>query len=285
MLDYGAPLAVLLILSHNFLRIDVVTANDYFRAIMFLVIATVLATLSEQNTKTKLELFDYQGKLRSLASEVSLVEERQKRQIATELHDHFGQELVLLRLKLDEMKKSSPSVDFADELAAISAKIKEIIRKLRSLTFELCPATLYELGFEKAVAELLAIRVQQEHGIETEFDSDGQLESLEENTKVVLFQAIRELLVNVVRHAQARIVKVSTQGTSDEIRVIVQDDGVGFDPAEITASTKTPGKLGLFSVRERVGYLRGRVEIESERGKGSRIVIILPIEEPKTNAK
>ena len=265
----AAFLAIMLIVSRNYLRTDVITANDYFRAAMFLVIAVVVAILSEQYAKAKGENLDYQDKLRSLASELSLVEEQEKRRIAVEMHDHFGQDLSLSRLKLEELKDSSPSNEFTMELDKISVKLKQNIKSLRSLTFELCSPTLYELGFEKAVNEWLVERIQKEHDVKTEFNSVGQLEPLDENISVILFQVVRELLVNVIKHAQASFVKVTTEKKGDEIKVVVQDDGVGFNPCEISLATKKSGKLGLFSVRERIGYLGGKVEIESTPARGS----------------
>jgi signal transduction histidine kinase len=270
-------LAVMLLLSHNFLRTDVATFYDYFRAVMFLVVAVVVATLGEQYAKTIEENLDYQDKLRSLASELSLVEERGKRRIAVEMHDHFGQDLALSRLKLEEIKSSLPCGEFTEELDKISTKLKQNIKSLRSLTFELCSPTLYELGFEKAVNEWLTERIQKECGIETEFNRIGQLEPLDEDISIVLFQVVRELLINVIKHAQASFVKVTTEKKDNEIKVIVQDNGAGFDPCAISLATKKSGQLGLFSVRERIGYLGGKVEIESAPGSGSRITIILPL--------
>jgi len=251
--------------------------ESYLRALMFVVMAFVVGILSERYTETREQVSGYEDELRSLASELSLAEEREKHRIAVELHDHFGQDLALLRLKLEEMKHASSGKEFSEELDRLSSRLKQTVKGLRSLTFDLSSSTLYELGFEKAVAEWLSARIKQEHGIATKFTSEGQWESLDENISVILFQTVRELLVNVVKHAQAGEVKVSIHKKPKEIRVTVQDDGIGFNPEEKDISARATGKLGLFSIRERMGYLGGRIEIESRRNRGSQVTLILPL--------
>ena len=267
-----------LIYFHMDLVTNVSITENYFRAVMFITMAFVMGILSERYTETKEQISDYEDELRGLALELSLAEEREKHRIAVELHDNLGQELTLFRLKLEELKSSSQSVGLAEELDRVSAHLKQTIRSLRSLTFDLSSSTLYELGFEKAVAEWLAARVEQGHGIRTELISKGQWETLDENISVILFQAVRELLVNVVKHAQASWVKVVLEKDAKKITILVQDDGIGFIPTEKTVSTKTTGKLGLFSIRERMGYLGGSVEIESRPKHGSRITLKLPLQ-------
>ncbi|MFC1782984.1 sensor histidine kinase, partial [Planctomycetota bacterium] len=266
-----------LVAIHLCYEMDLPLNESYLRAVMFLVVAFVVGLLSERYTESQEQISDYEAELRSLASELSLAEEREKHRIAVELHDHFGQELALFRLRLDDMKNASLSADLTEQLDRLSARLKQTIKSLRSLTFDLSSSTLFELGFEKAVTEWLSERIEQEQGIATEFSSEGQWESLDENISVILFQTVRELLVNVVKHARASLVKVSIMNNGEEIRVVVQDNGVGFNPNEEGVKTKTSGGLGLFSIRERMGYLGGKIEFESQRNQGSRISLILPL--------
>jgi len=254
----------------------------YMRAVMFLVMAFVVGLLSERYTETREQISDYEDELRTLATELSLAEEREKHRIAVELHDNFGQELALFRIKLEDMKKASTSSDFTQEIDRFSVHLRKSIKGLRSLTFDLSSSTLFELGFEKAVNEWLQARMEDEHGISTEFTSAGEWESLDENIKVVLFQTVRELLINVVKHAQASLVKVSIQKKKTEIKITVQDDGTGFDFAEAGVGSKSSGKLGLFSIRERMGYLGGSLEIDSRLNPGSRVTLRLPLKSKDT---
>jgi len=274
----GGQLILNILLANNTDNQELLYDTDiYLRAVMFLVMAFVVGLLSERYTETREQVSDYEDELRALATELSLAEEREKHRIAVELHDHFGQELALFRIKLEDMKKSSTSSDFTQEIDRFSGRLRASIKGLRSLTFDLSSSTLFELGFKKAVNEWLRARMEEEHGISTEFTSEGEWESLDENIKVVLFQAVRELLVNVVKHAQATMVKVSIYKEPTEIMITVQDDGVGFDSSEIGVGSKASGKLGLFSIRERMGYFGGRLEIDSRLKRGSLLTLRLPL--------
>jgi signal transduction histidine kinase len=136
---------------------------------------------------------------------------------------------------------------------------------------------LYELGFEAAVAEWLTDEIRGKHGIETEFDDDGREKPLSDDIWAILFRNVRELLINVVKHVQARKVKVCVRGTDEDICVSVEDDGVGFDPAEAKAMAAKSDKFGLFSIRQQLEQLGGFIEIDSEPGRGCRISMKAPL--------
>jgi len=223
------------------------------------------------------KLLDDQAKLKSLASELSLAEERQRRHVATELHDRIGQSLVISKIKLDQLRKSVASCELNDALEEVSNCIEQVIQDTRTLTFDLSSPILYELGFEAAVAEWLTEQIQEKYGIETEFENDGHQKPLDEDIRVILFRNIRELLINVVKHAQAHKLKVTTRRVDKYIHVSVEDDGVGFDPVEVTSTAAKGAKFGLFSIRERLEQLGGLFKIESEPGRGSKITMIAPL--------
>jgi len=136
---------------------------------------------------------------------------------------------------------------------------------------------LYELGFEAAVAEWLTEHIQEKHGIETGFEDDGQPKPLDDDIRALLFRNVRELLINVVKHAQARRVKVTTRSVKDQIRISVEDDGVGFDPVEVTAMAAKRAEFGLFSIRKRLEQLGGLFEVVSAPGRGARITMTAPL--------
>jgi signal transduction histidine kinase len=158
-----------------------------------------------------------------------------------------------------------------------SKNIEHIIQEVRTLTFDLSSPILYELGFEAAVAEWLTVRIQKEHGIATEFEDDEQPKPLDDDTRTVLFRDVRELLTNVVKHAQAKKVKVSIRKVGSRIHVSVEDDGRGFDPKKVAATAAKAGEFGLFSIRERLKQLGGTIEIESGSGHGTRVILTAPL--------
>ena len=230
-----------------------------------------------KHKQTEKELLEHQAKLKSLASQLSLTEERERHRLATDLHDQISQSLVISKIKLDQLRKSSTSDEIKRPLDDISNCLGQIIDDTRTLTFDLSYPILYELGFEAAVAEWLTDHIQEKHGIRTEFVNDGHRKKLDDDIRVLLFRNVRELLINVVKHAQANKVKVSIRKVKDNIRVSVEDDGVGFDPVEVASMATKRAEFGLFSIRERLEQLGGLIEIDSKPGRGSKITMTAPL--------
>ncbi|MHC4534208.1 MAG: PAS domain-containing sensor histidine kinase [Planctomycetota bacterium] len=220
---------------------------------------------------------EYQGQLKSLASELSLAEERERRRIAAGLHDDIAQKLAMAKFGLQSLQASAVDADLSQSLEKQCQVMEQIVEDARSLTFELSNPLLYEVGLEAAVESHLAKRIQQEFEIECKFKSEGPLSSLGDDIKVVLFQAVRELLANVVKHANASKVGVCITNSEDELKVIVEDDGAGFNPARIGPHRVGEGGFGLFNIRERLEYLGGNLEIESGRKKGACVIMSIPI--------
>jgi signal transduction histidine kinase len=158
-----------------------------------------------------------------------------------------------------------------------------VIQETRTLTFELSNPILYELGFEAAVAEWLDEQVQIKHGIATEFLDDGKAKPLDDNIKVMLFRNVRELLINCIKHAKAKAIRVNIRRIDDSIEVTVEDNGVGFDPVQVRATAFKKAKFGLFSVRESLENTGGHFEIESKPGAGCKATMIAPIKNAKTD--
>ena len=227
--------------------------------------------------QTEQELLEHQARLKSLASQLSLTEERERHRLATDLHDQISQSLVISKIKLDQLRKSSTSDEFNTSLKDICNCLGKIIDDTRALTFDLSYPILYELGFEAAVAEWLSDQIQEKHQIKTEFVDDGQQKPLDDDIRVLLFRNVRELLINVIKHAKASKLRVSIRRDNEYINVGVEDDGVGFDPVEVTSMAAKRAKFGLFSIRERLEQLGGMIEIDSEPGYGSRITMRAPL--------
>jgi signal transduction histidine kinase len=222
------------------------------------------------------QLKAYQKRLRSLASQLALAEERARRRAAIALHDDVGQTLALARLKLAELADASPRKEFAARVLAVHEMIAQALKRARSLTFELSPPVLYELGFDDAIGWLIE-EFQRQHPIRWEFRGARLSRPLANDIRVTLFQGVRELLVNILKHAGAKTVRVRLEYRSGEARVHVQDDGVGFAADELRTNPKALAGFGLFSVRERLESLGGRLEIDSRPGGGTRVTLAAPL--------
>jgi PAS domain S-box-containing protein len=229
-------------------------------------------------------LFTSHEKLRSLASELSLAEERQRRQVAIEVHDRISQNLAFVKMKLGTLRASTSYSPLAGTMDEVLKLVDETIQNTRSLISELGSPILYELGFVPAV-DWLSQQVQHQQGIVVDFEDDGQPKPLSEDLRVLLFQAARELLINIVKHTKACTAKVSIVRDGDQIRVDVEDDGVGFDSEETGSSVDTTGRFGLFSIRMRLEPLGGHMEVDSKPGHGSRVTLVAPLKHNGENKK
>jgi signal transduction histidine kinase len=228
---------------------------------------------------------EYQVQLKSLSSELTLTEERERHRLAIELHDQIGQALVISKIKLEALRKSGYGRNLDKGLEDVCNSIGQTIRDTRTLTFDLSSPVLYELGFEVAVSEWLTSQIQEKHGIAVEVEGDGQSKPLDDDIRILLFRDVRELLINVVEHAHAHKVKVFIKRLGEQISVTVEDDGVGFDPAEVLSMAAGKGEFGHFSIRERLERLGGHLEIESKPNCGCRVTIVAPLKREKTESE
>ncbi|HEX4796805.1 MAG TPA: ATP-binding protein [Humisphaera sp.] len=226
---------------------------------------------------TELQLRKYQMQLRSLASELTLAEQRERRRIAVELHDDIAHLLVMCKLKLSSLNQAvgGSSPDATETFDQIKSALDEAIGYTRTLIFRLSPPVLYELGLEAAV-EWLAAQFKSRHGLTVEIQDDRQPKPLGEDVRAALFQSVRELLFNVVKHANSNRAMISLSRSGNEVRVTVQDDGTGFDAQANDPDSQLKG-LGLFSIRERIDLLGGKVEVASTAGHGTRVTLTAPI--------
>lgn len=217
------------------------------------------------------KLLDYQKQLQLLTSQLSLIEENEKRRIATELHDCIGQTLALSKIKLGLLNKSAPTEELRKSIKEILHLIEQTIKETRTLTFELSPPILYELGLSQAVKWLID-QFREKHGLDIELIDDGRDKPFNNNTRFFLFQAIRELLVNVVKHAQATKASIIMTREDSNFRIILEDNGVGFSKPSVNHDG-----YGLFNIRERMNHINGQFEIKSVSGRGTRVTLVAPL--------
>ncbi len=161
-------------------------------------------------------------------------------------------------------------------LAEVRGGIDQAVTETRSLTTELGSPVLYELGLAPAL-EQLAEQAGERYGLCAEVCAEPLPGPLDQDEQVLLYQIARELLFNAAKHARARQATVALGATGDEVRLAVEDDGAGFDPAEVLGDGARGVGFGLFSVRERLAQRGGRLEILARPGHGARVAAVLPL--------
>jgi signal transduction histidine kinase len=231
----------------------------------------------EERKKTEQELLDYQRRLRSLSTELIQTQMQERRLIAREIHDGVGQALALVKIKLGGLQAALGAGKASETVKEIRDIVIQTIRDTRTLTFELSPPILYELGLQVAL-EWLAEFIRKQSGLRIIVKGDGADRNLNTQQRVFLFRAVRELLYNIVKHAGATKAKVRIDGRPEGILVEVADNGSGFDTRVLAEKKKEPESgFSLFSIREQLQYYGGRLEINSGPGKGTRMIMSLPL--------
>ena len=218
------------------------------------------------------------NQLRSMSMELSKAEERERRAIAQDLHDDLGQILAVAKLKLTSLE-----VPVEDELAArLIPQFKEIgtlvdraNRSVRSLSMQLSPPALDQFGLVPAL-EWLSEEMERTYSLKVAIHDDRKPKLLDETLSRALFRTVRELLINVSKHARVVRAEVSVMVEEDRLVVTVSDEGVGFDASQ-RLMPSTQGGFGLFSISERLRSIGGEMQIDSSLGRGTLVVLTLPL--------
>ena len=214
-------------------------------------------------------------RLRSLASELNLSEERTRKALAQTLHDEVGQMLALARMKLSSALDPPKEKGMETIVGEVLDMLGSIIRETRSLMVEISPPVLHDFGLAAAI-DWMAERMSSKHGMAIERAISGDFSDLEHDVNVMLYQMTRELLVNIVKHSGGRHVLVTVERDDHTIGITVRDDGKGFDAREAGSPAAESG-FGLFSIRERLKSYNGSLQIESQKGEGTTASIRLPV--------
>jgi len=226
------------------------------------------------------ELVNLHGRLRALTTDLNLTEQRERKRLATDLHDYLAQLLALVRMKLGQIKRLAPPPAQAEIVREAEAVVNEALTYTRTLVTQLSPPVLHEFGLPAALKWLAEQMVRQELSVEVRQSVADRI-LLPEDQAVLLFQSVRELLINVRKHAGTHQAVVAIEQQDGDLCITVRDEGAGVDMALTTATTNPPSsmssKFGLFSIRERMLAIGGRFEMESASGKGMTARLVLPL--------
>ncbi len=215
--------------------------------------------------------------LRRLAGELTRTEDRERVRLARILHDHLQQLLVGAKFSAGTLRARLRDEGLRGSLQQVVDLLEESIEASRSLTVELSPPILHQGSLPRAL-HWLARWMREKHGLVTEVRADERANPADEETRGLLFQAVRELLLNVVKHARVQRAIVEAHLADDEqVRVVVADMGIGFDPDRAARQRETAGGFGLFSLQERLGLLGGKMTIDSAPGQGTRVALLAPL--------
>jgi signal transduction histidine kinase len=217
------------------------------------------------------------ARIRALSRRLVEAQESERRHIALELHDEAGQALVSLRLGLRLLERAiAEGGSVAGRVAELVETTDGVIDGLHRLATDLRPATLDHLGLEAALREY-ALSAPSKFGIAVRFKAGGfGSERLPQAVETALYRVVQEAMVNVSRHARATHVDLLVERREDNVLVMVEDDGVGFEPAQVQRGDH----LGLLGMRERADALGGTLTVESAPGKGTTIVVEVPSADP-----
>lgn len=218
-----------------------------------------------------------QENMRSYIKQITRAQEEERKRIARDLHDDVSPYILILIQKLDNLTSGQrPKVStIRESIEGLRSQAVEALEALRRCAQGLRPRVIDDLGLVAAV-EWVAEELERDQGIATEVEITGMDRDIPPETQIVLFRIAQEALNNVRKHAHATKVVIKVRGEADYITMTVDDDGRGFRVPERVDDMVSAGKLGLMGMYERARLLDGSVQIESEAGKGTQIIIKLP---------
>lgn len=222
----------------------------------------------------EIKLKDYQKRLKELYSELILAEEKERRRIAEYLHDGIGQTLSIAYLNLSSLMNENFSPEIQKRIKESSEFLNDSIVKSRSLTYDLSPPILYELGLIPAIKWKLD-RIESQYGINTKFFSEEKYLDITNEIRILLYRIVNELLTNVIKHSDSKSVTVEIHKDLKSYYISVTDYGKGFDYNYKRGLTNTKG-FGLFSIYERLDTLKGKLNIASDKSRGTKATVSIP---------
>jgi signal transduction histidine kinase/CheY-like chemotaxis protein len=249
---------------------------DLLSLCLFLGVGLGMSLVTERYQRARAALRESRDRLQALAGELTLAEHRERQRIAKVLHDHLQQLLAGAKFHVASLSRSGDGT-IRQAAQKIEALLEDSLTVSRSLTAELSPPILHEAGWTPGL-EWLARWMADKHGLAVKLAVEPDAPTGAVEVRVLLYEAVRELLFNIVKHARVKVATVTVRrGPGGQVQIVVADTGVGFDPATSPPVGAASGGLGLFSIRERLDLVSGRLEVESAPGQGSRFTLTVPL--------
>lgn len=216
--------------------------------------------------------------LQELASKLNKAEENERQRIASELHDNLGQMLTIAKIRIDGLQHHSLPETVSKEVKELKQVIHDAVSYNRNLMEELNPPPLAE---EESIDKIVTWTVKkiEEKGLEVTIKDDGKPKPVSREMRSIFHQSVRELLQNVIKHADTHEALVSITRENDQVMVTVEDEGKGFNVNKETMKPTEEGGFGLFNIKGRVNWHGGSFEIHSEAEKGTKVTLYAPINE------
>jgi signal transduction histidine kinase len=226
----------------------------------------------------KEEIQRNQKSLQKLTTEITLIEEKQKKEIATNIHDHLSQSLVISKMRINELKKRPELRVIDEDLRFIETHISEALINSRKITYELSPPVLYQLGIVDALNWFLE-GVEATHGVTCQLNSNVEIVRLNDGVSILLYRSIQEVLTNVVKYAKASLITLDLNKNKIGVEIVIIDNGIGFDTSvlEHYNHIHSSSGLGLFTVKERIRNIQGEFTIASNINVGTTVKIFIPL--------
>ena len=231
-----------------------------------------------ERRQAEAKLQGYHERLRALSHELLHAQENERRKLARELHDEIGQMLTVIGLRLHQLNKGEHGRNLDEDIAYVNRCIEQV----RKLSLDLRPPMLDVLGLESAL-RWLADTQSQRADLAIEVAGHLQLVPRQPELEIACFRIVQESLTNILRHAQARNVRIALRQTEREIELEISDDGIGFDIQEAQKRGGRGGSFGILAMQERAELMGGHLEIESAPGRGTKIKVSFPLALSETN--
>jgi signal transduction histidine kinase len=225
--------------------------------------------------RAELALREAHERLKALSQQLMEVQENERRQIATDLHDEIGQALTVVKMNLQTMQRLSDTSAIAIALKDSSNVIDQTLQHVRNLSLDLRPSLLDDLGLVPAVRWYLS-RQAERTGWNIDVQVDESLPPLPQSVAIACFRVIQEAATNIMRHSKATRVSVSLQRDEGDLLLVVRDNGVGFDVQKALDNAARGQSMGLLGMQERIRFLNGSISIESASGHGTEIRVRIP---------
>ncbi len=238
-------------------------------------LAFVAKDISERK-RIEIELREREERLRHLAQRLIRAQEEERSRIARDLHDDVTQRLAMIAVEIGFLQ-TKPEADqglLLEKLEAIRGQVVELTDTIRDLSHEYHPSALSHSNLQTAL-ESLCYEFEKQHGIQTRYRSRADTDAVSRPIAIAVYRIIQEAMRNIARHSSAERVVLTLECEGDELRIALLDDGKGFD----TLAVRKRRGLGLTSMEERAGAIRGSLQIHSEPGAGTRVEIVAPMVE------